>query len=189
MDKSSQILEKASQLTEIQSKQRCRIKQEAHYPEIEKGLFLWLNHPNIKALKLSDKAIRDKAKDEFFRVYGKEWKPSAGWLVGFKARCKKKDFLNSVSQPDINHQAFGMNGEPDSKPARWIEKMKERTIQMQNQVVTKSEGDDSVEMDQHEHEMHGYMTHHNFSDFYANIPRQTMLPGMITADDDSTDED
>lgn len=121
-------------LAESQSKQQCRIKTYSTYPEVEIVLYQWLNHHTMKSVKVTDKQIKEKARDECKRIYNLDWKPSSGWLNGFKTRLKRKDTFQSVVNTTVNSplEIFTLSNSPCKHPsekvndrvAKWIEKIK-----------------------------------------------------------------
>lgn len=110
---------------ETQSKQKCRVKQSSSYPEVEHSLYQWLNHQSVKSTKVSDRAIRERAREECIRLYNRDWKPSNGWLIGFKARMKRKESFQAIN---TNSDPNSFYGDSQIKvPNRWIEKIRDKT--------------------------------------------------------------
>lgn len=84
-------------------------------------MFQWLNHLSVKGHKVSDKQIRERAREECFRIYSRDWRPSNGWLIGFKARIKRKELQNLTLNED------GTELRDESEPrgiAKWVEKIR-----------------------------------------------------------------
>jgi hypothetical protein len=118
-------------VAESQSKQKCRVKQSCSYPAVEQRLYQWMDEHNLHDIKVTDKQIRDQAREECLRIYNREWKPSNGWLIGFKARMKKKDM--QPDEPILDHDhGFSFN-EIEVKgqgPSRWVERIKVRNYSL-----------------------------------------------------------
>lgn len=80
----------------------------------------------MKSTKVTDKAIRDRAREECKRIYNRDWKPSNGWLTGFKGRMKRKELqlqINPAMMPMSDQSTFF--GETELKTQmKWIEKIK-----------------------------------------------------------------
>lgn len=71
----------------------------SQFPEIEKLVYVWILFSKSRGINVSDKAIREKAREEYSRIYGKDWNPSNGWVAGFKSRIRRREF--SHLGPDI----------------------------------------------------------------------------------------
>ena len=78
----------------------------------------------MKSVKVTDKTIRDRARDECKRIYNRDWKPSNGWLTGFKGRMKRKE-LQLQMHPNMQMDQNSIFGETELKSQmKWIEKIK-----------------------------------------------------------------